>query len=426
MGTLPSLTRTWRFQVNQAIAGGGTGTATCQLLMYAIKQSLIGSGAWTDSAGAAAAAAGNFTVDYSCDSVTAGTKGDGVDRWAASTNLVWAAAGVAHSWIVLAQTGIGASFEVCIDLTNGNVEHAVILMSATGFTGGTTTNRPTAADEVALTNPAGTSLWGGTNAAGIASTLHVLNSTGGASSRVLVCRNGFVPVYWQFELPSEATSGWTDPAWGLVQGDSTAAPISSLPVFANLSNAANGYGRTSQIFGAYITAEADVLHGVLAINQTVPNDMGASWPIYDQGIYSIVPNSRGRLGKLVDSWWTCPTLVDSDTFPAGGTRNFCLFGDIVQPWNTSAPTFGGGVSTARDGDHVVKRAFASSQQLLPQNGGQDATTTTTGQIMYLMEAWDSVTGTQYNWLVATPDWAGTFYNGPNSPQNIAVAAIVPP
>lgn len=43
---------------------------------------------------------------------------------------------------------------------------------------------------------------------------------------------------------------------------------------------------------------------------------------------------------------------------------------------------------------------------------------------YLMQAWDSITNTQYDWLVPQPDFAGAYYPGPNSPVNIAVAGIL--
>lgn len=43
---------------------------------------------------------------------------------------------------------------------------------------------------------------------------------------------------------------------------------------------------------------------------------------------------------------------------------------------------------------------------------------------YLMQAWDSVTNQQFDWLVTQPDWTGAYYPGPNSPLNIAVAGIV--
>jgi len=43
---------------------------------------------------------------------------------------------------------------------------------------------------------------------------------------------------------------------------------------------------------------------------------------------------------------------------------------------------------------------------------------------FLMQAWDSVTNQQFDWLVAQPDWTGAYYPGPNSPLNIALAGVV--
>lgn len=47
-----------------------------------------------------------------------------------------------------------------------------------------------------------------------------------------------------------------------------------------------------------------------------------------------------------------------------------------------------------------------------------------GEFQYLMQAWDSVTNQQYDWLSLTRDFTGIGYPGPNSPVNIAVAGIV--
>jgi hypothetical protein len=43
---------------------------------------------------------------------------------------------------------------------------------------------------------------------------------------------------------------------------------------------------------------------------------------------------------------------------------------------------------------------------------------------FLMQAWDSVTNQQYDWLVESPDFTGAYYPGPNSPLNIALAAVI--
>ena len=123
---LPALVRTWRFQVNNAMVPQGTITAMSQHTLFALKEALKGNGAWTDSAGAAAASAGNWVVNGSCDgSGGAGSFGnnDAVDRWVAQGNLIWNNSGSNHSWIVLEQAGIAANFQICIDLNNNVHPH---------------------------------------------------------------------------------------------------------------------------------------------------------------------------------------------------------------------------------------------------------------------------------------------------------------
>src|SRR4051812_42695947 len=119
---LPSLTKTWNFLVNALIPATGSSLNDNRTLLKSIKDALKGSGTWTDSAGAnlGGAPAGAWTTRYWWDSVTAGTAGDGVDRWGAIGNLVWANAGSAHSWYALRQTGIATNFEVLFSCENAN------------------------------------------------------------------------------------------------------------------------------------------------------------------------------------------------------------------------------------------------------------------------------------------------------------------
>lgn len=75
-------------------------------------------------------------------------------------------------------------------------------------------------------------------------------------------------------------------------------------------------------------------------------------------------------------------------------------------------------------DTIVGFASAESQPpryatLLVSNPGTLSTTQN-----YLMQAWDSVTNQQFDWLVESPDFTGAYYPGPNSPLFIAIAAII--
>jgi hypothetical protein len=85
--------------------------------------------------------ANGWTVDGSCDSVANGI--DAVDRWASAANLVWAAAGVAHSWIVLHHPT--RSQRLLIDLSTGatSQHQTTQIWSSSSFSGGSNTAAPT-------------------------------------------------------------------------------------------------------------------------------------------------------------------------------------------------------------------------------------------------------------------------------------------
>jgi len=92
---------------------------------------------------------GLLTLDYGCNSVTAGTKGDLVDRITSDSNVVGANAGTAHSWWV--DTVLAGPAQICFD-RNGTFEGSgsCWFSPSAGFTGGSTTNRPTATDETEI------------------------------------------------------------------------------------------------------------------------------------------------------------------------------------------------------------------------------------------------------------------------------------
>ncbi len=71
-------------------------------------------------------------------------------------------------------------------------------------------------------------------------------------------------------------------------------------------------------------------------------------------------------------------------------------------------------------------AFASAESQPPRYASVliDNPGTLVAVQQFLMQAWDSVTNQQFDWLVAQPDWTGAYYPGPNSPVNIALAGVV--
>ena len=207
---LPTIARTWQFRVNQVHVGQGTTLAQSRALMRSLKDSLKVSGSWTNGANGAITPTGGWTVIGSSDGSTAAM--DGVDRWAADSNLVWN--GTTRSWIVLQQTGIAAKLQVCIDLNSGTDTNASVLVSGTGFgaanggTDGSITARPTALNSVTYLSAAA---WGSPGATTTQSILHVMLTADGKSTVILVCRNNKLVAFWNFTLPDQPRSGWTNP-----------------------------------------------------------------------------------------------------------------------------------------------------------------------------------------------------------------------
>lgn len=132
---MTTFARTWTISLNNSLA-----TATYATLDAQAKEALFRRKVLYLAAG--------WTVVASSDSVTAAAASD---KWVTSANLIWAAAGVAHSWIVLASPagaipssgfqyilldcGTGATSQHLLDIT---------LSSTAGFTGFTSaTTKPT-------------------------------------------------------------------------------------------------------------------------------------------------------------------------------------------------------------------------------------------------------------------------------------------
>lgn len=315
--SLPTLVKTWQFNVNQAVVAGGSITATLQKLMRLIKNTLIGFGTQP------------WTVISSSDSVSAGAG----DKWIADANLVWG--NPTRSWIVLQQTGIAASFQLCIDLNAAGAGTASIIISpGAGFTGGATNARPTATDEKVLINAAA---WGGSSGTNQNYQLHVMQSTDGKCTRVIICAAGIAAMgFWAFEVPVNPPAGWANPSASIALGNASNVGMAT---FTNISQTAAWWGRysgTNYVMNA--TGEAwsggAILPNGLLVNV---DDVDGNWPIFPIGLASTTVGFRGRQGVLPDLYWGSSATNSADTYPNDATRQFATFGNIIVPWNGSVP-----------------------------------------------------------------------------------------
>jgi hypothetical protein len=329
---LPVLDKTWQFDVNNVIAALGSALATARsALRTAVKDVLIGFGS------------SPWTVQGSSNSVTAGM--DAVDRWAADANLVWANAGSAHSWIVLRQTGIATNFELCMDLIGADANGASaawVMSPSAGFTGGTTLNRPTATDEVVLT---GTN-WGGTSINAQIVT-HLMQSTDGQCTRIVICRASTAVALLQFDVPKNPVTGWVNPSCGLAV---TSNNGNEQPTVVVLNSSGSGTGRgyqagTTSILSFFYAIEGYKGSGSMSTLQTVANDINAEWPMLptslvgNGGSAGAIAGGRGAMGDVFDMWFgLTTTIVTGDTYPSGASRQFAQFGDVILPWDGSVVT----------------------------------------------------------------------------------------
>lgn len=307
---LPALVKTWQHNVNNSSAAQGSAATDNRRMLRLIKDALIGFGT------------NPWTVQRSCDSITVNTSGD---EWLADGDLVGGAG--AHSWIVLRQTGLAANFEVCFDLNSAGVQTATIAVSpSAGFTGGTTSARPTATDEIVLISTATFTA----NAADVAIRWSVSQSSDGQSTRIWWAAAGAVCGFMIFDKPGSPTSGWSNP--------SASWAMTGVPTAANLFGT-NGRMRSGSTNGnvcalveGYTTAlaPADTVFGNIA------NEIDSAWPMYPLGIACTTSGIRGRHGNLIDAWAGSSAVGSGDTYPNDASNQFVQVGNLILPWNGGA------------------------------------------------------------------------------------------
>lgn len=313
---LPVLVKSWQLSANNQVAAQGSVDATIKRCWLTVKNILIGfsNNPWT--------------VVGSSNGVTAGL--DGVDRWNSDSDLLSAGGSSAHSWIVLKQTGISSNFQFLIERNSNNVYEQVLYVSENaGFTGGTTTARPTATDEQSLmVNP--TAFW---RNADVQYQIHVWQSTDGACTRIVACASGVSSQLLILEKPVDAVTGWTRPWYAYAVG-------STVNVLVGTTLGGNGYvlkGRGSGAMTlAYVTealiSSASPLYSMTDIG-TVQNSFSSEWPMFPIGLISITALNKGRHANVPDMWMKPTTLATGDTFPNdAANRQFVALGDFIFPW----------------------------------------------------------------------------------------------
>lgn len=346
----------WQFRVNQLVAGIPTAATfppaytadnLSKAQLWHIKESFKGDGTWTDENGVVTTSTNNWIVRGSSNSVAAGNN-DGVDRWVTDQNIVSGAGVNPKSWIVLAQPQIAANFEICISMSSGQYYNPLILMSPTrrfgavgGGADGTATARPTALDEIVVSNSANCGVM---TAIGGACRIHFIKSADGTATRLWITRGTNISGFWLFDKPGSTSPDWTTPAIGFVQGSATTnetSPYVTAQILYRAAGGGNFAGRNQDYpNGAAFVAQAETTSGWLFARESiwVANEYDGAVQFYPNQLVGTggIPGTRGTYGQIKDMYYAPEGFQPGTVSPDG---DWVVAWPMALPWNKSVPLF---------------------------------------------------------------------------------------
>lgn len=320
---LPTLSKTWQFDVNNVIASAAELTFY-QNLAYELKEAMTGF------------ASNPWTVIASCDSTTANNSG--TDLWLAPANIVWNTG--AHSWIVL-ENASGSQLCIAMDFTGTNNQDALIFFSpggeflvANGGTDGTTTARPTAPDEYdARTGPDLSAWWGNQTTTPAQNVFHMWHSTDGTLTYIVGYSGNIPHTFVALGSINNPVTGHVEPylgTWLTNTGVINIITTTNLSDSQRLSSAQAGTEMTLFVTGM---GHANQLsHEVAAAS--VAEELSGELFFTECGLFSGITGMRGPKGSLHDIYWgQYQVASDGDTYPNNAaTRQWVQMGHLVLPW----------------------------------------------------------------------------------------------
>lgn len=344
MSTSLTFTRQWLFNVGTLspyVSGGAL--IQNQQTMYAIKNMIKGTNTgkygWTDQAGGAVATPAFWSVYYSCDSTTAGTAGDGVDRWSDYTKLVWGSVAGANSWIVFYNATAGLYMLLSCENAGSDSNTLDIWLATTAFSGGSTTARPTSTDEW---NICVSTTWGAGSAFSIR--YHMMMSSDGMTFRLFTTRAQNLQGVWLIEPLADPADNLVGDFLTAVWGGTGSNALSANTFTQTAQNIARKSGGPT--INGVLTSEGSRyqsnIHATLAhTDRPTWNDISGRdqlFPINAYGLnYTSVGAMRGKLGTVVDLWFGNDLFVSGRSWPGDHSRQLISLGPLVIPWNLSVP-----------------------------------------------------------------------------------------
>jgi hypothetical protein len=329
-----------------------------------------------------------MTVARSSNTVSAGA----ADYWATTSNIV---SGSPGSWIVLAHA-TGAQWLWVLDQGASNAHRGTWYVSyAAGFTGGSTSARPTATDEHSL----GVQHWTANDTADVY--FHVWHSSDGKNTRIVSFSAGDSKGFWALE---DVDTGLSAGQW-------------ALPVFAiaNLT-ATYGLGLTWEDMGVArgrvryrigTTNSADMVFSPRIFSQTDAGNLylHPTWakdPLTNRyGMTRLIWMNRSAdptmYGEIPDLWMGCYNLPQkyNNAFPASGTRKLTQIDHFVLPWDTGVAIQTGSATAEARYDAAITPSEAATG-----TGGSASTAPTFAGITSAVAA--GRTSVSLGWSAATP------------------------
>lgn len=273
--------------------------------------------------------ANGWATRGSSDATTAAM--DTTDRITDKTKVVANAAG-AHTWWVGRNTD---GLEICCAFNGATPNLMTVAMSvAAGFSGGSTTARPTATDEEVVISAAEWAV--GSGAGGnVRMHVHVMHSEDGKNTYAFVLTSGRVVSMWLMGGVSDPEDGWV-PKIVYVDG-AGASTVTTLQGYARRFTASRiiGHSNTLGKIDMRITLPGTGNAELAATQQGRESNTG-NWQNWSMGLVSLTSTKIGWHGRLTDLWlvpagmpsgWLTPT--------ADGTARLINFGTLLVPYPKS-------------------------------------------------------------------------------------------
>lgn len=334
---MTTFAKTWVTDGNRVPGDQSTEAQLCKWTLWWMKSILTNTGLGL------AANAGAWSVYYSCDSVTAGTANDGVDRWTATfdgTKIIRASGAVAHSWMVLkSPSGLGSGpWYLIIQYNTTSDWLCNFIFCKAAPTGGSTTARPTSTNEWSPFTAQ--QFVNGT----LANHHHHGNLATDGSVDLFLSKDGsgFAEFGFMFQAQLSPKSSDVAPVVAYVEWNAGGIwKISALSLVNSPRGIARDVTNASNV-GWFCPIRTDA-----GGTTNIMTDMGtidAEDSKYDDlqlEVYVFTTSHKSIRGVLADIAWAPTNAAQALTEPASGTTQTTVIGNTWHPWINvgAAPIF---------------------------------------------------------------------------------------